>query len=108
MQFNGIAGTAVDLTARDWVLIGLSAGGLVLFGKKNPGPVSYCDTSPVPLDRMRVNAGLIVVWLLAVQALLTDGRSTWLQTPVWICIFAVLILFVIRLAKGQSRSMHVD
>ena len=108
MQFNSIAGTAVDLTPRDWVLIGLSAGGLVLFGKKNPGPVSYCDTSPVPLDRMRVNAGLIVVWLLAVQALLTDGRSTWLQTPVWICIFAVLILFLMRLAKGQLKSMHVD
>lgn len=108
MLIGGAAGTAGDLTARDWALIGISAGGLVLLIKTNPEPVSYCDTAPDRLDRTRVNAGLLVVWLLAVQALLADGSSAWLQTPVWVCIFVVLLLSVVRLASGQSRAANVD
>jgi len=90
---------ASDLTAGDWSLLGASALGIVLIVKKSPEPVSYCDIAPERLDRLRVNAGLIVGWLLAVQALLTNGRSAWLETPIWACIIAVLLSFVARQAK---------
>ena len=108
MLVSGTSVTAGNLTARDWALIGVSAGGLVLLVKIHQDPVSYCDTAPVRLDRMRVNAGLMVVWLLAVQALLTDGSSAWLRTPLWVCIFVVLSLFIIRLFMGQTRTANVD
>ncbi len=96
---------ATDLTVRDWSLLGASALGLVLLVQTNPAPVSYCDTSPERLDRMRVNAGLIVGWLLAVQALLTNGRSAWLETPIWACIFAVLFAFGARHTKKRPSTM---
>ena len=108
MLIGDLARTAGDLTARDWALIGLSAGGFILLVKTSPDPVSYCDTAPVRLNRTRVNAGLLVIWLLAVQALLADGSSAWLQTPVWVCIFVVLLFSVIRLAGGQSRAANAD
>lgn len=107
MLFNGMTATAGDLTARDGALLGISVGGLILLGKTNQDPVSYCDTAPVRLDRTRANAGLIVVWLLAVQALLADGKSAWLQTPIWICVFVVLLFAVIRLATGQTRAENM-
>ena len=103
MLFSGLTSTSGELTARDWALIGISAGGLIVLGKTNPEPVSYCDTAPVPLGRTRVTAGLAVAWLLGVQALLADGGSAWLQTPLWICIFIVLLLSVTRLAKRQTK-----
>jgi hypothetical protein len=86
----------------DWSLLGASALGIVLIVKKNPEPVSYCDIRPERLDRVRVNAGLIVGWLLAVQAVLTNGRSAWLETPIWACIIAVLLTFV---ARGSRREL---
>lgn len=84
---------AGDLTAWDWSLVGASALGIALLVNMNPEPVSYCDTSPRRLDRARVSAGLIVGWLLAVQALLTNGRSAWLETPIWACMIALLLSF---------------
>lgn len=107
MLFDRTAGTVGDLTAPDWLLIGISAGGLVLFGRTNPEPLSYCDTAPVRLDRVRVNAGIFVVWLLAVQALLSQGRSAWLQTPVWVCVFAVLLAFVIRKTRSLRKLQFI-
>lgn len=96
MLLGDTALLAEDLTLRDWSMIGAFAVGIVLLVIANPEPVSYCDTSPNRLDRVRVNAGLIVGWLLAVQAVLTNGRSAWLETPIWSCIIAVLISFVAR------------
>ncbi len=96
---------ADDLTVRDWSMIGAIALGVFLFVKMNPKPVSYCDTSPERLDRVRVNAGLIVGFLLAVQALLTDGRSAWLATPIWACMIAVLLSFVARRARRRPNTM---
>ncbi len=96
---------ARDLSVRDWSLIGASALGIGLIVKTNPDPVSYCDTSPDRLDRARVNAGLVVGWLLAVQSLLTGGRSAWLETPIWACLLAVLLSFVVRQAKRRPGSM---
>ena len=107
MFFSGMGGPTGDLTALEWAMIGISAGGLFLLGKDNAEPVSYCDTAPVRLDRTRANAGLMVVWLLAVQALLTDGKSAWIQTPLWICVFVVLLFSVIRLAAGQTRAKNM-
>ena len=101
---NLIAG---DLTARDWSLIGLFAAGVVLIVNRNPKPISYCDTSPDRLDRVRVNAGLIVGGLLAVQALLTNGRSAWLETPIWACLAVVLLSFAARKAKRPPETMSV-
>lgn len=97
-----------DLTLRDWSLIGASALGIALVVNKSPEPVSYCDTSPDRLDRVRVNAGLIVGWLLAVQALLTNGRSAWLETPIWACMIAVLVSFAVRQAKRGPNTMIVS
>lgn len=90
---NLIAG---DLAVRDWSLIAASAIAVVLFVKTNPEPVSYCDTSPRRLDPLRVSAGLVVGWLMALQTLLTNGRSAWLETPIWACMIALLLSFVAR------------
>ena len=90
---------AAGLTMRDWSLIGASALAIVLFVLKNPRPVSRCDTSPERLDKARVNSGMIVCWLLAVQAILTHGPSAWLETPIWACMIAVLLSFVARQAR---------
>ena len=90
---------AAELTMRDWSLIGVSALAIVLFVSANPRPVSRCDTSPQRLDKARVNSAMIVCWLLAVQALLTHGRSAWLETPIWACMIAVLLSFVVRQAR---------
>lgn len=93
---------ASDLAAQDWGLIGVFAVGVVLVAAASPDPVSYCDTSPDRLDRLRVNAGLVTGWLCAVQTLITNGRSAWLETPIWICIVAVLLTFALRMAKRRS------
>ena len=93
-----------DLSFRDWSLIGASALGIILFVTMNPEPVSYCDISPDRLDPMRVNAGVIVGWLLAVQALLSNGRSAWLETPIWACMMALLLSLVVRRVSGVRRS----
>lgn len=98
---------AADLTPWDWALIGIFAGGIILIINTNTKPVSYCDTSPDRLDRARVNAGLVVGWLLAVQALLTNGRPAWLETPIWACLIAVLLSYVIRQAKTRPNSIIV-
>jgi hypothetical protein len=86
---------ASDLSAGDWALISLSIAGIILIATVSPQPVTYCDVSPVRLDRARVNAGMIVGWLIAFQALLTNGRSAWLETPIWACIVAVLLVWLI-------------
>ena len=87
---------ADDLMVRDWLAIGVSALGVSLFAIFSSDPVSYCDVSPRRLSRARVSAGLVVGWLLAVQAVLTSGRSAWLQTAIWACMIALLISFAAR------------
>jgi hypothetical protein len=87
---------ADDLTLRDWSLLGAFVVGTVFVMKSSPNPVSYCDVSPDRLDRVRVNAGLAVGGLLAVQALLTNGPSAWLETPIWACMIAVLLSSLLR------------
>lgn len=87
---------AGDLSARDWSLLAASAIAVILFVTMNSEPVSYCDTAPQRLDRVRVSAGFIVGWLMAAQALLTTGSSAWLETPVWACMIALLLSFVAR------------
>jgi hypothetical protein len=82
---------ADDLTVRDWSLAGAFLLGVVLVARTSPDPVSYCDISPDRLDRTRVNAGLIVGLLVAMQAILTAGGAAWVETPVWACFVAVLI-----------------
>ena len=91
---------AADLTMWDWSLIGASALAIVLFVTTNPRPVSLSDTSPERLDKTRVNGGMIVCWLLAVQALLTNGPSAWLETPIWACLIAALVF------RGRTTPSH--
>ena len=102
MLLGGADLIASDLAVGDWSLLGASALGIVLIVKMNPEPVSYCDIAPERLDRVRVNAGLVVGWLLAVQALLANGRSAWLETPIWACIIAVLLSHA---ARGGRREL---
>jgi hypothetical protein len=87
---------AGDLALRDWSLAGAFALGIAAVVKASTDPISYCDVSPDRLNRVRVNAGLVVGSLMAVQALLTDGRAAWLETPIWICIIAVLLSSLAR------------
>ena len=98
---------AGDLTARDWGLIGAFAGGIVVIAATSPEPVSYCDASPDRLDRVRVNAGLVIGWLAAVQALLTDGPSAWTETPIWACLIAVLVSLVDRIVTRRPRDVRL-
>jgi hypothetical protein len=99
MLIGGTDLFADDLTLRDWSLVGAFALGIAVVAKTSPDPVSYCDVSPDRLDRVRVNAGLVVGSLIAVQALLTDGRAAWLETPIWTCIIAVLLSSLARRAR---------
>ena len=87
---------ANDLTVADWFVAVTIALGILLVAITAPSPVTYCDTSPDRLDRVRVNTGLVVGILLAFQALLTDGGSAWLDTPIWACFVAVLVSSAIR------------
>ena len=98
---------AADLVAWDWVLIAASAGAIILVTAASPEPVSYCDTSPDRLDRARVNAGLVMGWLAAVQALLTDGSAAWLETPIWACMIAVLVSFADRIVNRWPGNTRV-
>ena len=98
---------AGDLTARDWGLLSAFACGIFLMVVLSPDPVSYCDTSPDRLNRVRVNAGLIIGWLAAVQAILTNGPSAWLATPIWACIIAVLASFADRIANNRPGNTRV-
>ena len=90
---------ASDLTAWDWSLVGAFALGIGLVVRTNPEPVSYCDVSPDRLNRTRMNAGLVVGALVAVQALLTGGRAAWLETPIWVCMIVVLLSAAVRQAR---------
>lgn len=103
MLAGGAQPLAGNLTAWDWSLIVASALGVGLLMIVNPEPVTYCDTSPRRLDRARVNAGLVVGWLLAVQALLSNGRSAWLETPIWACFAAFMLSFTARQLGKFSR-----
>ena len=91
MLMGGTALFAGDLALWDWALAGAFALGIAAVVKTSPDPISYCDVSPDRLDRVRVNAGLVVGFLMAVQALVTDGRAAWLETPIWACMIAVLL-----------------
>ena len=90
---------ASDLTVWDWSLVGAFALGIGLAVRTNPEPVSYCDVSPDRLNRTRMNAGLVVGSLVAVQALLTGGRAAWLETPIWVCMIVVLLSAAVRQAR---------
>lgn len=108
MVLGDVPLVAGGLTAWDWWLIGVSAGGIAFIAAKSPEPVSYCDTAPDRLDRVRVSAGLFVGWLAGVQALLTNGHSAWLDTPIWTCMFAVLLSFALRMAKRRALNHSVN
>ena len=97
---------ADDLTVRDWVALGISASGVLLYVILNPDPVSYCDISPQRLNRARVSLGLVVGWLLAVQAVLTHGRSGWFETAIWACMIALLLSFIARQANRMRRPAN--
>ena len=99
MLMGDTALVAGDLVVWDWLLLGAVALGILLVMKTSADPVSYCDVSPDRLNRARVNAGLAVGFLMAAQALLTDGRAAWLETPIWVCLVAVLLSSAARQAR---------
>ncbi len=101
LLLNGSNPLAGYLNVRDWLLVGVIAVGVALVVRSSLEPVSYCDTSPDRLDRARVNAGLVIGWLLAVQTLITNGPSAWLETPLWVCVIAALLT---QLPKKAARS----
>lgn len=84
------------LTARDWSIVAIVAAAILLVIRENGEPHSVCDAHAQPLDASRVNAGLAIGFLLAVQALVTDGRAAWLETPIWACLIAVPVSMLAR------------
>ncbi|MDJ0747834.1 MAG: hypothetical protein QNJ11_00055 [Woeseiaceae bacterium] len=91
MQVGDYDLVAEDLGLFDGSLLGVFSLGITLVVLTSAQPVSYCDVSPDRLDRMRVNAGLIVGFLLAVQTVVTGGDSAWRETPLWVCLIVVLL-----------------
>ena len=96
MLFDGAALVSDHLTSKDWLMLFALAVAILSVAKQTGEPVSVCDALPERLDALRVNAGLVVGFLLATQALLTNGHSEWLETPIWMCIVAVPITWVGR------------
>lgn len=103
-QLDSMKLTVAYLTLADWSLAAAIALGMLRLLMRNPAPVTYCDTSPDRLDRARVNAGCVVGFLLAFQALLADGRSAWLDTPIWACLVAVLLSSMFRRTNFSVTS----
>lgn len=101
--------TPARLTMLDWsVLAALAAANLWVI-RRIGEPVSVSDVYAERLDRSRVKAGLLLGYLLAFQALLTDGRDAWLATPLWACVCAVpLTLFARRLVLAATRPSGQD
>ncbi len=82
----------------DWSVIAAVAAANLWVISRMGTPVSVSDVHGERLDGSRVKAGLLLGYLLAFQALLTNGRDAWLETPMWVCLAAVpLSLFARRL-----------
>ena len=97
--------TPASLTMLDWsAAAALAAANLWVIARSGE-PVSVSDVCAERLDGSRVRAGLLLGYLLAFQALITDGHDAWLQTPVWACLFAVPVsLFARRLLFAGSGA----
>lgn len=89
LVIDGMPFSGGSLQVRDWlIVIALAAGtGWVITQIRTP--VSVCDVYSKRLEPARVKAGLLLGFALALQALLTDGSSAWLATPIWACIISV-------------------
>jgi len=66
-------------------------------------PVSVSDVYAERLDGSRVQAGLLLGCLVAFQAVLTDGREAWLETPMWACVTAVPLSHFARRLRQRAR-----
>ena len=81
--------TPATLTMLDWsAAAALAAANLWVIALSGT-PTSVSDVHAERLDGSRVRAGLVLGYLLAFQALITDGHDAWLETPVWACLIAV-------------------
>ncbi len=85
-----------QLTDRDWLMIGFFVLGAGLLVATSEEPISYADTSYTRLHKARVNAGVLVGLLMGLQALVSAGPVAWFETPIWMCLAAVLMSLVGR------------
>ncbi len=86
----------VQLALVDWVLLALALLGGAVFVVLSPEPISYYDNAYDRLDLGRVNASFLIGLLAGLQAVVTLGPTAWFETPIWACLFAVLLSFVVR------------
>lgn len=85
-----------ELPSLDWLIVITLAAAYVWAGKQYRAPMSVSDVYSKRLDPVRVRGGLLLGFLLAVQALLTDGRTAWSDTPIWACVIAVPVSLLAR------------
>ncbi|MBT8078861.1 MAG: hypothetical protein KJO31_09780 [Gammaproteobacteria bacterium] len=81
---------------QDWWIVLLLAGANILVLAQAGEPASVCDVFSERLDKKRVAAGLVLGFLVAFQALITEGRAAWLETPIWACLVAVPVSLLAR------------
>lgn len=92
------------LTLPDWlVLVALAAVNLWVISRIGE-PTSVSDVAAQRLDGVRVRAGLLLGFLLGVQALVADGRDAWLETPTWACLSAVPLSLFARRLRFSARE----
>ncbi|HSM29575.1 MAG TPA: hypothetical protein VK854_02665, partial [Woeseiaceae bacterium] len=88
--------TPAPLTMLDWsAAAALAAANLWVIARSGE-PASVSDVYAERLDGSRVRAGLLLGYLLAFQALITDGHDAWLETPLWVCLIAVPVSLLAR------------
>lgn len=63
--------------------------------------VSVCDVYGEPLDKARVNAGLVVGLAVAIQAIVTVGPDAWTDSPIWACFIAVPASAVVQTLRAR-------
>lgn len=105
LNLSGPLFTPARLTTFDWAAAALLAAANLWVTARSGEPVSVSDVYAERLDGSRVRGGLLLGYLLAFQALVTDGHEAWLATPMWACLSAVPVsLFVRRFAYSTSSD----
>ena len=101
LTVSGQPFTPATLTLPDWSAAAALAAASLWVVSRIGEPVSVSDVHAQRLDGSRVRAGLILGYLLAFQALITDGHDAWFETPMWACLAAVPVSLLVRRLRSS-------